>query len=162
MELKTFKTKLAGVVRSENSLRENIQALTVSAVETFGEHGDTSRIEMLVNASVKMRSIRSNTLKDFIKAHANVRFVAAKDGEGFTVKKAGKGPIEVQPIDSDWWEFDKQGVAKPDFDALVKAKHLLSSLDKAKDEGRAKLNSANDRIEAVLRATIADLEAQNA
>ena len=162
MELKTFKTKLASVVRSETTLRGNIQALTVSAVDTYAQHGDTSRIEMLVNASVTMRSVRSNTLKDFIKAHANVKFTPAENNEGFTVKKIGKGAIETKPIESDWFDFNKEGIAKPDFDAMTKAKVFLSSLDKAKDEGRAKVNAANDRIEAVLRATIADIEAQQA
>ena len=162
MELKTFKTKLASVVRSESTLRGNIQALTVSAVDTYAQHGDTSRIEMLVNASVTMRSVRSNTLKDFIKDHANVKFIPAKDNNGFVVKKIGKEAIKVKPIESDWFDFNKDGMAKPDLDLILKAKALLSSLDKAKEEGRAKVNAANDRIEAVLRATIADLEAQKA
>jgi len=162
MELKTFKTKLATVVKSEATLRGNIQALTISAVDTFAQHGDTSRIEMLVNASVTMRSVRSNTLKDFIKAHANVKFTPAENNKGFTVKKIGKGAIETKPIESDWFDFNKEGIAKPDLDLILKAKALLSSLDKAKEEGRAKVSSANDRIEAVLRSTIADLEAQQA
>ena len=160
MEIKSFKTKLAAVARSETTLRGNIQALTVSAVDTYAQHGDTSRIEMLVNASVTMKSIRSADLKNFIKAHANVKFTAAKDQDGFVVKKIKGESIEVKPIESNWYEFSREGIAKPDLDLILKAKALLSSLDKAKEEGRAKVSSANDRLEAVLRSTLTDLQAQ--
>ena len=160
MDTKTFAAKIKAAKKSESTLRDNIQLLTVSAVDTFAQHGDTSRIEMLVNASVTMKSIRSAELKNFIKAHANVKFAAAKDQDGFIVKKIKGESVEVKTIESNWYEFSREGIAKPDLDLILKAKALLSSLDKAKEEGRAKVSSANDRLEAVLRSTLADLQAQ--
>lgn len=154
-----FNMLLENVKANELNLRDNIQQLVISAVDTFGQHGDTSRIQALVNASISMRSVRSNVLKNFIKAHANVSFKAAKDGEGFTVRKIGKGDIEVKPIESDWFDFDNEGVAKPDLDLAVKVKALLSAVAKAKEEGRAKVSAENERLEAVLRATLEDMKA---
>ena len=155
MELKTFKTKLASVVRSETTLRGNIQALTVSAVDTYAQHGDTSRIEMLVNASLTMRSVRSNTLKDFIKAHANVKFTPAKNNEGFTVKKIGKGAIETKPIESDWFDFNNEGIAKEKV-ALAIIKAAISSIDSAQEKGNLKtMTSAEEKLVAQLKSALA-------
>jgi len=155
MELKTFKTKLNAVIKSESTLRDNVQALAVSAIETFGQHGDTSRIEMLVNASIKMKSIRSQTLKEFIKDHANVKFTPVKDGVGFVVKKIGKGAIEVKEVESNWYDFDKVGVTKPDMDLLIKAQALLAQWEKSKEEGKAKVSNVNDRLAALIKAELA-------
>jgi hypothetical protein len=155
MELKTFKTKLASVVKSETTLRGNIQALTVSAVDTYAQHGDTSRIEMLVNASVNMRSVRSNTLKDFIKAHANVKFIPAKDNNGFTVKKIGKGAIETKPIESDWFDFNNEGIAKEKV-ALAIIKAAISSIDSAQEKGNLQtMTSAEEKLVAQLKSALA-------
>ena len=155
MELKTFKTKLASVVKSETTLRGNIQALTVSAVDTYAQHGDTSRIEMLVNASVTMRSVRSNTLKDFIKAHANVRFTPAENNEGFTVKKIGKGAIETKPIESDWFDFNNEGIAKEKV-ALAIIKAAIGSIEKAQEKGNLKtMTSAEEKLVAQLKSALA-------
>jgi len=159
MELKTFKTKLNAVIKSESTLRDNVQALAVSAIETYGQHGDTSRIEMLVNASIKMKSIRSQTLKEFIKEHANVKFTPVKDGVGFVVKKIGKGAIEVKEVTINWYDFDKVGVAKPDMDLLLKAKAMMAGWGKSIEEGKARRNTFNDRLAAIIEAELAAHEA---
>ena len=155
MELKTFKSKLNAVIKSESTLRDNVQALAVSAIETYGQHGDTSRIELLVNASIKMKSIRSQTLKEFVKDHANVKFTPVKDGVGFVVKKIGKGAIEVKEVESNWYDFDKVGVAKPDMDLLLKVQAVMSGWDKSIEEGKAKRNAFNDRMAAIIKAELA-------
>ena len=149
-----FKMMLDNVVANESTMRDNVQALVVSAIETYGQHGDTSRIEMLVNASIKMKSIRSQTLKEFIKDHANVKFTPVKDGVGFVVKKVGKGAIEVKEEASNWYDFDKVGVAKPDMDLLIKAQALLAQWEKSKGEGKAKVSNVNDRLAAMIKAEL--------
>ena len=149
-----FKMMLDNVVANESTMRDNVQALVVSAIETYGQHGDTSRIEMLVNASIKMKSIRSQTLKEFIKDHANVKFTPVKDGAGFVVKKVGKGAIEVKVVESNWYDFDKVGVAKSDMDLLIKAQALLAQWEKSKEEGKAKVSNVNDRLAAMIKAEL--------
>tara|TARA_R110002050_G_scaffold1381_2_gene10081 strand:- start:827 stop:1321 length:495 start_codon:yes stop_codon:yes gene_type:complete len=154
-----FKMMLDNVVANESTMRDNVQALAVSAIETYGQHGDTSRIEMLVNASIKMKSIRSQTLKEFIKYHANVKFMPVKDGVGFVVKKIGKGAIEVKEVTINWYDFDKVGVAKPDMDLLLKAKAMMAGWGKSIEEGKAKRNTFNDRLAAIIDAELAAHEA---
>ena len=155
MELKTFKTKLNAVIKSESTLRDNVQALAVSAIETFGNHGDTSRIEMLVNASIKMKSIRSQTLKEFIKDHANVKFTPVKDGVGFVVKKIGKGAIEVKEVESNWYDFDKVGVAV-EKEAMKVLKGALATIKKAQSDNKLKtMTVAESRVVAQLESMLA-------
>jgi len=149
-----FKMMLENVIANESTMRDNVQALAVSAIETFGNHGDTSRIVMLVNASIKMKSIRSQTLKEFIKDHANVKFTPVKDGVGFVVKKIGKGAIEVKEVTINWYDFDNAGVAKPDMDLLIKAQALLAQWEKSKEEGKAKISNVNDRLAAMIAAEL--------
>ena len=150
-----FKMMLENVIANESTMRDNVQALAVSAIETFGQHGDTSRIEMLVNATIKMKSIRSQTLKEFIKDHANVKFTPVKDGAGFVVKKIGKGAIEVKEVTINWYDFDKAGVAKSDMDLLLKVQAVMSGWDKSIEEGKAKRNAFNDRMAAIIKAELA-------
>jgi len=149
-----FKMMLENVIANESTMRDNVQALAVSAIETFGNHGDTSRIEMLVNATIKMKSIRSQTLKEFIKDHANVKFTPVKNGVGFVVKKIGKGAIEVKEVTINWYDFDNAGVAKPDMDLLIKAQALLAQWEKSKEEGKAKISNVNDRLAAMIAAEL--------
>lgn len=155
MEFKTFKTKLNAVIKSESTLRDNVQALAVSAIETFGNHGDTSRIEMLVNASIKMKSIRSQTLKEFIKDHANVKFAPVKDGVGFVVKKIGKGAIEVKEVESNWYDFDKVGVAV-EKEAMKVLKGALATIKKAQSDNKLKtMTVAESKMVAQLESMLA-------
>ena len=150
-----FKMMLDNVVANESTMRDNVQALAVSAIETFGKHGDTSRIEMLVNASVKMKSIRSQTLKEFIKDHANVKFTPVKDGVGFVVKKVGKGAIEVKEVASNWYDFDKVGVAA-EKEVMKVLKGALATIKKAQSDNKLKTMTVEEsRVVAQLESMLA-------
>ena len=156
MKTTYFNMLLAIVIKAEGSIRDNVQTLVESAMATYGEHGDASRIEALVNASVKMRSSRSNTLKDFIKAHANVKFEPLQNNDGFKVRKIGKGAMEIQPIESSWYDFNNEGIAKEKV-ALAILKGALASINSASEKGTLKTMST---IESQLVAKLtADLEA---
>ena len=64
MNDKQFTSKLKSAIKRESSLRDDIEDLARAAIERYSSNGDTSRIARLVNASVSMHSIRSNTLKE--------------------------------------------------------------------------------------------------
>lgn len=150
-----FKMMLENVIANESTMRDNVQALAVSAIDTFGTHGDTSRIEMLVNASIKMKSIRSQTLKEFIKDHANVKFTPVKDGVGFVVKKIGKGAIEVKVVESNWYDFDKVGVAV-EKEAMKVLKGALATIKKAQSDNKLKtMTVAESKMVAQLESMLA-------
>ncbi len=150
-----FKMMLDNVVANESTMRDNVQELVVSAIETFGNHGDTSRIEMLVNASIKMKSIRSQTLKEFIKDHANVKFTPVKDGAGFVVKKVGKGAIEVKEVTVNWYDFDKVGVAV-EKEAMKVLRGALATIKKAQSDNKLKtMTVAESKMVAQLESMLA-------
>lgn len=149
-----FNMLLNEVTKMEGSIRDKIQQLVESAVETYGEHGDTSRLERLVNASKFWPSIRTNTLKNFIKAHANVRFVESKNLDSFTVKKIGKGAIEVKPIDTNWYDFDTDGQVKKDLDLMIAVKSLMTRYSKALNDGSAKTSVEIDQLAAIISAQL--------
>ena len=157
MNDKQFTNKLNSVKRRESTLRDDIEDLTRAAIATYSNNGDTSRIARLDNASVEMRSIRSNTLKEYIKANANVVFKEQKDNAGFTVKKnkaddAIKATIPTG--DSRWYNFDNAGVAKEKI-ALRILKGAISSITKADNDGNLKtMTSAEEKMVARLKAEI--------
>ena len=154
-----FNMLLANVIKAEGSIRDNVQTLVESAIATYGEHGDTSRIEALVNASVKMRSIRSNTLKEFIKAHANVKFEPLQNNDGFKVRKIGKGAMEIQPVETLWYDFNNEGVAK-EKELLSMLNGVVNQVDKAEEKGILKTPSVEaSRILAMLRSQLDALKA---
>jgi len=150
-----FKMMLENVVANESTMRDNVQALAVSAIETFGNHGDTSRIEMLVNATIKMKSIRSQTLKEFIKDHANVKFTPVKNGVGFVVKKIGKGAIEVKEVTINWYDFDNAGVAV-EKEAMKVLRGALATINKARSDNKLKTMTVEEsRVVAQLESMLA-------
>ena len=154
-----FNMLLANVIKAEGSIRDNVQTLVESAIATYGEHGDTSRIEALVNASVKMRSIRSNTLKEFIKAHANVKFEPLQNNDGFKVRKIGKGAMETQPIETLWYDFNNEGVAK-EKELLSMLNGVVNQVDKAEEKGILKTPSVEEsRLVATVRSQLDALTA---
>ena len=159
MELSNFKNLLADVVKSEGTLRDNIQTLVESAIATFGQHGDTSRIEMLMKASINMRSVRSATLGNFIKAHANVRFVPSKNLDDYKVKKIGKGDATVKEITTLWYDFDTSGVQK-DLDLLKLAQALITRYEKATEDGKAKVSTQADKLAALISSELEHNKAQ--
>ena len=159
MKTTYFNMLLANVIKAEGSIRDNVQTLVESAISTYGEHGDTSRIEALVNASVKMRSIRSNTLKEFIKAHANVKFEPLQNNDGFKVRKIGKGAMEIQPIETLWYDFNNEGIAK-EKELLSMLNGFVNQVDKAEEKGILKTPSVEaSRVLAMLRSQLDALKA---
>ena len=154
MKFSQFKTKLSSVARREATLRDDIDSLARVAIAQYGEHGDTSWIQLLANESKGMRSIATNMLKNYIKSKANVKF--ADDGNGnFKVTKIGKGAIEVQSIADDerWYDFETSHTIVADKVFMTMVTNLLASADKAKENGKLKtMNSEEERIYAFLRS----------
>ena len=155
-----FNLLLENVIGSERTNRDNIQKLVESAISTYGEHGDTSRLERLINGVKGMASIRGNTLKAFIKAHANVKFIPSKDLSTLSVKKVGKGSIEIKEVTSLWYEFDNAGKVTPDMDYIAELKKLNNKFQKRKEEGTAKVSTEIERFFALISSELEHNKAQ--
>ena len=156
MKFSQFKTKLNSAVRREATLRDDIDSLARVAIAQYGEHGDTSWIQLLANESKGMRSIATGMLKNYIKSKANVKF--ADDGNGdFKVTKIGKGAIQVQPIADDerWYNFETKHTIAPDMDQFTVLKAQAAKYEKRLAEGTAKRSSQNEKLLAILNSEFA-------
>ena len=161
MKFSQFKTKLNSAVKREATLRDDIDSLARVAIAQYGEHGDTSWLQLLANESKNMRSIATGMLKNYIKSKANVKF--EDDGEGnFKVTKKGKGAIEVQPIADDerWYNFETKHTMAPDMDLFTVLKAQAAKYEKRLEEGTAKRSADNDRLLALLNSEFAATAAQ--
>jgi len=136
MESKAFNQKLSGLVRSARNQRENVQELIEAGLNQYQEHGNTVYLTKLLNECIGVKSLPTNSIKEYVKAHANVKWVKGKDGMVF--KKDGNDVHVTMPTDK-WWEHKSaQHNAKPDMDVVQRVKSLKSQLDKAVKEGNIK------------------------
>ena len=155
MKLTQFKTKLSSIVKRLRTASEDIETLARVALTQFANHGDTSYIEMLVNQVKGTRVPRSGTLKDYIKNHANVVFKDNGQGD-FKVTKKGKGPIEVNmPADQDrWYNFNNDGQATPDKEFPKLLQGVITTFEKAMENGKAKTSSDVDMLLAKVKSEL--------
>ena len=108
LDSKTFNRKLSGGVRSAKSQRDNIQALILSGLAQYKEHGNAGQLSSLLAAYVGVKSVPTVTIKDYIKEHANVKYAKNKDGDHVFSKDGGKGVERVvtEPLET-WYDWKK-------------------------------------------------------
>lgn len=137
---KEFNTTLKGVITSAKNQRDKIQALIVSGLEEYQEHGNTGQLSRLIQAVVGVRSLPTNTLRDFIKAHANVMFTKAKDGSYVFKKMTGEKEVAVTIPDVTWYNWKGNPNKNPnlDFDVAKALSQMVKRVAKAMDEGKVK------------------------
>ncbi|QZI86208.1 hypothetical protein PODOV061v2_0064 [Vibrio phage 172P1] len=145
-----FKSQLNGLVKSTTSQRDKLQAIIEFGLAQYKEHGDTVYMTMAMRAVVNVRAFRTETLKNYIKAHANVTWAKAKD-KTMVWKKVGKGTApEVKELDGVWYEWDKKGEATADLDVVMRAKAMLKALTK---EG-THIKEGQEELAALLQASV--------
>ena len=150
MDLKTFNKTLENAQTADRTLQDTLQLLAVSAMETYGQHGDTSRLAAIMNAG--LRGTRTGALKKYLLAHVNVSM--AHDNNIWTVKKKGKGAMAYNEPTVTWYEFSEDGVAK-EKEAMKLYRSLISSINSAKEKGTLKtMTSAEEKILAQLTAAV--------
>lgn len=129
-----YKRTLKTLVSNGTSGRDRLQALIVYGLKHVAEHDDASKLTEVMNAIIPVKVYRTQTAKDYIKAHVtNLTWTKLKDGKyGFAKFKKGV-PCEVTiPSESNpWYEFNNVGNAKPDMDILTQMKALQTRVSKA-------------------------------
>lgn len=135
---KDFNKKLSGVITSAKSQRDNVQILIVSGLELYKEHRNTGQLTQLIQSIIGVKSLPTTTIKEYIKAHANLRFVTNKNKD--YVFKAMSKDTTVEEIVETWynWSGNKEAKPAPDMDIIAQAKSLLTRLKKAALEGHIK------------------------
>jgi hypothetical protein len=151
---KNFSTKLSAFLTSTKTQRDNLQALIVFGLTHYRDHGDATYLSRGIQGCIGVKSLPTNTIKNYIKAQANLRLEAGKDGAVF--KKEGK-EVEVTLLDVAWYEWEgADHQAKPDVDAMARVKTLVTTLAKAIKEGTVK--EGQEVYTAKLLAALRDLD----
>ena len=86
---KTFARKLAATIASTAKMRDNVQELVEFGLEQFRDHGNASYLSEIVNKCIGVKALPTRTIKDYIRAHANLNWMKLKDGN-YGFKKSGK------------------------------------------------------------------------
>ena len=145
MDTKQFKGKLARIVKSEKTVREGLQNLTILAIQEYAKSGNTNFLEMVITAVKGMHGSRTSTLIAWIKAHANIVIQRTKDG-GVRVKKVKGESVTATTPTTLWWEHDNKGKAA-EFDVIKQLSSFINRLDKA--ENVTNQLAANDALVAI-------------
>jgi len=150
---KNFGTTLSGMLRSAKSQREKVQALIVFGLVHYADTKDAGYLSRVLNGCIGIKSMPTVTIKNYIKAHANVVWGKTTDGT-YVFKKDGKDAVVELPS-ATWfnWEGAGHNNVKADVDALGQAKALLGRIKKGLADHKVKDRDEAKRIEAAL-ATI--------
>ena len=157
MTFKQFTSRFTVIMASVAKQRDNIETMIREALAQYADNGDTSYIQHLINAVNDVRALDGRSMFAYIQAHANVRAVAAKDGNGLTIRKASRrSDVEVtMPSANDaWYNFSQSAQAKPDLKLYQRLISLEKQAQKAEDDGRLSEDPRNPKLRAELLAVI--------
>lgn len=133
-----FNAKLASFKKSSLSIRDNAQELIVFGLNQYREHGDAGYLSRLIAAANEVKSLPSRTLKEYIKAHANLMYTKGPDKIERFAKVSKSAPIEVTMPEVTWynWEGNNTNQATADFNITQQLKALMGRYKKAVEEGK--------------------------
>lgn len=158
LDKKEFSSKLAGVIKSQKNMRENVQELLDSGFEQVVHHGNTIYLSTLLRQCIGVRSMPTKALKEYIQAHvSNCAWRKDKDGNMVFMKAVKNKPMEVTVPDVKWYDHASahKAQAKADVDAVARAKALLTVLSKSIEAGTVKDKEQAEKITAALSAALA-------
>lgn len=122
---KQFTQKLAGIKRSGNTLRDNIQSLLCDGGDHFITHGDTGRLTRLRDVVVGFKYLSTNKFDGYAATCFNVSVRKTKTGqEVFGKKGSGDPELLVDPeylLNNMWWDFES--------DTTPKLQDIIKQLD---------------------------------
>jgi len=152
---KTFAGKLSAYAKSTITQRDNLQDLIKFGLDHYKIDGDATYLTRVIQQCIELKAVPAVTVKDYIKAHANVVYGELKDKTIGFKKVSKKAPIETKYCKVTWYEWSggKHNTVKKDFDAVARAKALITSIanaEKCKDKNKAVAIVA--ALEAVLAA----------
>lgn len=163
---KNFKSKLSTYINTETNRRDQMQNFISFAVLHYGGKtdndkqttGDTSLLTALMRSCIGVKSLPTVTIKDYIKAHANVHWVKSSGGNEYVFKKISKG-VDVNIVEclTPWyeWEGGEHNKVKADADVIAWAKAVLTRISTAEKEGRHfKDADAAEKIKTALASAL--------
>lgn len=161
MEQKVFTRKLQGVIKSAKTQRDNVQELIVAGLVHYSENkGNTAYLTQLARACIGVRSLPTQTITDYIKAHANVGWGKLSDGKSGFRKVGEKGcSAEITLPEVTWydWEGGNHNRVTPDYDFKQGLANLISTARKRAEEHKLKGGKEAEAQLSKLEAFAADL-----
>lgn len=150
--IKNFKAKLSAFKTSAKTQRDNLQQLIMFAIDHAANHQDEfTCLSQVLNATIEVKAFRTETIKDYIKAHVtNIQYTKLGDGSmGFSKLKKGV-PCEYSVPEMPWYNFNTKGEAKADVHPLVLLKSWMTKAEKAIREGKVQDESEREQtMEAI-------------
>lgn len=141
MDNKTFTRKLAGFKKSATSGRKTLQDLIVAGLEQVQEHGDTVYLTRTLQVCAGVRAYPTNTIKDYIKAHAsNLQWAKATDGTMVFKKAVKADAVDVIMPSVPWYDhaLNNKNNATDDMDVDKMVNSLLARIQKGIKDGKVK------------------------
>ncbi len=132
----SFKSKLNNFITNATSQREELQELIHMALDHLAEKNDPVYLTMLLTRSVKVKSLPTVTIKDYIKANAPVKYTKNKAGDHvFIQDKNSESVLTVRPTETwyDWKKAKHNNVKETDY-----SKRLTTDVKKLIKKGHKK------------------------
>lgn len=150
----SFKSKLNNFIINATSQREELQELLHMALDHLADNNDCTYLTMLLNRSVKVRSLPTVTIKDYIKSNAPVKYAKNKAGEHiFMLDKTSSSVLTVRPLETwyDWKKAKHNNVKETDY-----CKRLTTDVKKLIEKGHK-----NDIMSALLAGGLSTNDLMN-
>lgn len=155
INVNNFASTMATIIRSSRSQRESLQGVIGFAANHYKETGDSVYLTRMMRACVGVKSLPTQTMKNYITGHTNLTYTKAKDGS-MVFKKVKKGEEpRVDAFVGKWYEYEAGHQAKKDIDALVQAKALLTRIQNGLKEGKVKDQAEAEKVVAALKVLAA-------
>lgn len=105
LDNKQFKDKLNGVITSAKNQRQSVQALIESGLEQYRDFGNAGQLSLLMDKCVGVKSMPTVTIKNYIKAQANVKYSKNVDGNYVFSKASKEEEVSVTLLSDSWYEW---------------------------------------------------------
>lgn len=150
---KAFNDKLGAFIRSQTTQRDNLQVLFVAGLEQYQLSGNTIYLTKTLEKCIGVRSLPTASIKEYIKAHANVTWAKSKDGKSNVFKKVGgKGVERKVTLPTVAWynhETKAKDEAKTDVAAIAQLKATYARLSKALTDNKVKADDVEKTQQAL-------------
>lgn len=140
---KTFRRTLSAWTTSQTKQRDVLHHLLMFGFQQYKDHGNTGFLSEAICSVIKVKSLPTNNIKEYVKAHANVALHQVKDAKPgdlqWVFKKQGK-EVKVTMPTIVWYAHTTNKSAKPieDIDGLKLLRNALIKALKADTDGKLK------------------------
>lgn len=134
-----FKRLLTGWTTGQVKQRDQLQECILYGLKQANDHENLTPLSEVICAVDKVRTIKTDYIKEYIKAHANVRLTKGEDKAlPWVFKKHGK-TLDVKEPQVAWYDHSSNKTkVTSDVDGLAKLRAALASILKAEKEGKLK------------------------